>query len=440
MPRFHNRAKGVIMEKKYPALKGNRYHKNADITSNTSLLNAEHETNAGICSVCIKCGACEIGARARTGKTIFPAPFGIAQFGAEKRMASLQDLQIMPEIFGDGIVFTKVNSSSKIGGFEFSAPISIAAMGSTKVAHLNGEAIAAGAALAGISCVIGENVHASYDWAGLKARMTPFLDNYQKKGAIVVQANAEDRKAGVPEKAVEMGAHAIELKFGQGAKMGLGGEIKFEGFDLAKRFEKMGFVVVKNEDGSYQRHSYPGDISKEIIHDLLVKYADLGVPLWIKAAFGHGIVDFLKYINELKKKEKLPVAAVTVDGFGGGTGMSPWLIMNECSLPSIIVLKHLKNLSYDLLVAGGFSTGNDVAKAMMLGASGVSLGRAMLIAANTNGTKGIVNFVDSVKEDIQMVCATQKVNNFSKLIGRRDNLVALNNFSAELFGVKTEVM
>lgn len=432
------------MDRKYPVLKGNRYHKNADITSNTALLNAEHESNSGICSVCVNCGSCEIGIRAKTGHTIFPSPFGIAQFGAEKRMASLQDIQIIPELIGEGVFFTKVNTSFKIGCFNVSSPVSIASMGSTKIAHSHGEALAMGAAIAGIPCVIGENVYSTYGLVGLKDRIKPFIDTYinsaDKKGAIIVQANFEDSKLGVPEKAVEFGAKAIELKLAQGSKTGLGGEITFEGDENANKYASMGYEIVKNPDGKYQRHSNPGDILPEKIKEKIVNYANLGVPIWLKLAFGKGIINLLKYFDDLKKKENLPIDVVTVDGFGGGTGMSPWLIMNECSLPSITILKHLKNLSFDLLVAGGFSNGIDVAKALMLGAKGVSMGRSMLIAANTNPKDGIKNYIDSINEDLKLICATQRVKNVTDLISRRDNLVALNSYAAELFGLKKEVI
>ncbi|MBI5884696.1 alpha-hydroxy-acid oxidizing protein [archaeon] len=152
-------------------------------------------------------------------------------------------------------------------------------------------------------------------------------------------------------------------------------------------------------------------------------------------------MDFLKYVDELKKKENLKnVKAVTVDGFGGGTGMSPWLIMNETCLPSAVIMKKPLKADYDLLLAGGYVNGMDVAKAMMLGAKGVAMGRAMLIAANNaekNG-QGIKNFVEATAEEVKMIAATQRVNHTDKIIGRRKNLLALSEDAAEMFGLPTD--
>ncbi|MEM2974441.1 MAG: ferredoxin-thioredoxin reductase catalytic domain-containing protein, partial [Candidatus Micrarchaeia archaeon] len=192
-----------------------RRHYNWDVTSERHLLFVEHSSPSGICSNCVKCGLCEVGLKARTGRTPFPGVFGAAQFGAEKRLPSLHDFQILPEIIGEEVFFKDVDTSAKIGGFDVSVPLCIAAIGSTKVGYDNRKELSAGAALAGIPVVIGENVYPTHGDSGLKDSIQPFLDNYSDKGAVIVQANVEDQKLGVPEKAVDMGAHGIEIKLGQ---------------------------------------------------------------------------------------------------------------------------------------------------------------------------------------------------------------------------------
>jgi len=85
---------------------------------------------------------------------------------------------------------------------------------------------------------------------------------------------------------------------------------------------------------------------------------------------------------------------LTIDGAGGGTGMSPWRMMNEWGIPTI----YLQSLMYeyaqrleakgafvpDIGIAGGFSLEDHVFKAIAMGApyvKGVCMGRATMIPA-----------------------------------------------------------
>jgi len=431
---FLRRNSNNSLDTRAPKMKDRR-HYNWDITSKTHLLFVEHSSSNGICSNCVKCGLCEIGLKARTGRTPFPEVFGGSQFGAEKRLPDLHDLQILPEIIGEEVFFKEVDTSVKIGGFNISVPLSIAAIGSTKIGFENRKELSAGAALAGIPVVIGENVYASHGEEGLKLSIKSFLDNYQNKGAIIVQANAEDQKAGVPEKAVSMGAQGIELKLGQGAKMGLGGEVKFKGKELAEKYKKIGYRVVEEGEDMYERHSSPGSIILEDLKQKLIQYSELKVPIWIKVATGHGIIELLEFLSETKKKENIKLDAVTLDGYGGGTGMSPWMIMNEFGLPSASILSKLKSMNFSVIVAGGYCDGSDVAKALMLGADAVSMGRPFLIAANVAQEKGVQRFAGAIQEELQMISACLRKKKLLYIQGMRDNLYPLSRDVADMFGL-----
>jgi hypothetical protein len=420
--------------------RGLRRHLNADITTKTKLIFPDHASQSGLCSICTKDGACEIGRKAREGRTLFPEPFGGAQFGGEKRVPNIEDLQVLPELFGDGIIFEQVETKTELGGFKVKLPVSIAALGSTKVAHMEGEHLAKGAAKAGIPMVIGESVLPTYGRAGLKARMKPYDDNRTKYGALVVQGNGHDIQARVFEEAKSLGADAIEIKLGQGAKQNLGGEVTFTDAKEVKRYERMGFFVVKNPDGSFQRHANPGSIKEEELRDLMIKKSDLGLPIWVKTGIGRGIVKLIAMLDRLKKEQGIPLACVTVDGFGGGTGMSPWLVMNETSIPSGSLFSALRmKPGFDIVLAGGYNTGFDMAKGMMLGANGVSMGRAFLIAAGSQKDRGIVNFAKALEEELKMACAIQRVPTVEGLVGRRKNLFALSEEAERVFGISRKM-
>jgi glutamate synthase domain-containing protein 2 len=96
----------------------------------------------------------------------------------------------------------------------------------------------------------------------------------------------------------------------------------------------------------------------------------------------------LKFASEAK------IDLVTIDGAGGGTGMSPWRMMNEWGIPTIylqsLAYQYIKRLDGkgafipDIGIAGGFSMEDHVFKAIAMGApyvKGVCMGRATMIPA-----------------------------------------------------------
>lgn len=94
----------------------------------------------------------------------------------------------------------------------------------------------------------------------------------------------------------------------------------------------------------------------------------------------------------LKYCSKAKIDLLTIDGASGGTGMSPWRMMEEWGVPSIYL--HSAAYEYasilaakgervpDLAFAGGFSSEDGVFKALSLGApyvKAVCMGRALMI-------------------------------------------------------------
>jgi len=184
----------------------------------------------------------------------------------------------------------------------------------------------------------------------------------------------------------------------------------------------------------YERHAHPGHITPDELDNLLDEANSVDLPIWIKIGIGRGIIKLINYL-EKARKSGYQIAALTIDGHGGGTGMSPWLIMNEMAINSATVFSQLKRKpKFDILIAGGLTNGLDIAKVMMLGAAGGAMGRAFLIAAS-RGPSGIVNFVNALKEELQMVCASLRLTNVQKLIGRKENLIALDYAAASHFGL-----
>ena len=92
----------------------------------------------------------------------------------------------------------------------------------------------------------------------------------------------------------------------------------------------------------------------------------------------------------LASKYKLDM--LTVDGAGGGTGMSPWRMMNEWGVPPVelhsLCYRYVKQLSEKgmhvpaITVAGGFTFEDQIFKGLAMGApfaKAVCMGRALMI-------------------------------------------------------------
>ena len=94
----------------------------------------------------------------------------------------------------------------------------------------------------------------------------------------------------------------------------------------------------------------------------------------------------------IKWGSKAKIDLLTIDGASGGTGMSPWRMMEEWGMPSLYLhsaaYEFCKRLADkgerlpDIAFAGGFSSEDGVFKALALGApfaKAVCMGRALMI-------------------------------------------------------------
>ncbi|MDO9071590.1 MAG: FMN-binding glutamate synthase family protein, partial [Deltaproteobacteria bacterium] len=180
---------------------------------------------SGICVTCLdSCpGPCEIGRSAIRGREmLYPQPFGNVTAGADKDYpVDFSYFNVQGTCVGavgikadsDTAIFPAVDVTAEIGVKEkvkLSFPAFTGALGSTEIARVHWESMAIGAAISGIIIVCGENVCGMDPHADIKAgrivrspemerRIKTFRKWYQGKGDIIVQANVEDGRLGVPE-------------------------------------------------------------------------------------------------------------------------------------------------------------------------------------------------------------------------------------------------
>jgi glutamate synthase domain-containing protein 2 len=401
---------------------------------------------SGLCSRCIDgCrGNCEVFRSTFRGReVIYPAPFGSITAGADKDYpVDYSHLNIQGYALGatglpagvvvspDTAIFPAVNTETEYGWdikVKMKVPIFTGALGSTEIARKNWEHFAVGAAISGVTLVCGENVCGIDPKLELTAQgkvaKSPDMDRrieiykrfHQGYGEILVQMNVEDTRLGVAEYVVEKhGLQTIELKWGQGAKC-IGGEIKVRNLDRALELQKRGYLVTPDpsspivqtayKEGAireFERHSRLGFVSEDGFMAECDRLRRLGFK---RITLKTGAYSLRELAMAIKWGSKAKIDLLTIDGAPGGTGMSPWRMMEEWGVPSIYLhsaaYEFCKKLTDrgervpDIAFAGGFSSEDGVFKALSMGApfvKAVCMGRALMIPGMVG--KNIAEWID----------------------------------------------
>ncbi len=388
---------------------------------------------SGLCSRCVDgCrGNCEVfKATFRGRELIYPGPFGDVTSGADKNYpVDYSHLNIQGYANGakglpEGVIaspdtarFPAVNTEVSYGWdskVKMAVPIYTGALGSTEIARKNWEHFAVGAAISGVTIVCGENV------CGIdpllernkdgQVTLAPDMDrriNAYKKyhrgyGEMLIQINVEDTRLGVAEYIIDKHKiETIELKWGQGAKC-IGGEIKVRDLDRALELQRRGYIVTPDPSDpvnqaafkagaleEFERHSRLGFVTEESFMAEVERLRKLGYKRITLKTGAYGLKELAQ---ALKFGSKAKLDLITIDGAPGGTGMSPWRMMEEWGMPSI----YLHSAAYefasilqaqgervpDFAFGGGFSSEDGVFKALALGApfaKAVCMGRALMI-------------------------------------------------------------
>ena len=393
---------------------------------------------SGMCVTCVDgcIGMCEIGKSAYRGhEVIYPQPFGVITTAAEKTYPiDYSHFNIMGTAVGahgiepdsDKAIFPAVDLEVTFGhdnGIKFRYPWGIPGIGSTNIAKNNWEGLAIGSALAGTGLTIRENVVGMdaeavikngrvVDTVDLKRRVKLYKDHQRDGyGAIIVQANIEDTRLGAQEYAIEkLGVECVELKWGQGAK-DIGGEVKIRDLKKAQLLYERGYVVLPDptdphvirafEQGAFkefERHSRVGMVTEESFSKRVQELRSAGAKYVFLKTGAYRPADLARAVLF---SSRYKIDLLTVDGAGGGTGMSPWRMMNEWGVPPVylhsLLYQYAKRLADKgehlpaLAVAGGFAFEDQIFKGLALGAPFVKLvgmARAPIAAAMVGKTIG----------------------------------------------------
>ncbi|MFC1839113.1 glutamate synthase-related protein [Thermodesulfobacteriota bacterium] len=423
-----------------------RFSKNNDVLGTT---NRGNPAESSLCTLCrADCqGKCETWLSSLAGrKLLYPRDFGTVTAGANNTTSvgvNYNALRIQGYAYGahglkkglsndpDDCIFPNVDLSTEFGNemkTKIRVPMMTGALGSTFIAAKYWDSFAIGGSLVGIPVVIGENV-VGVDLKSkigkgkskkgkitkapeLERRIDTYLRYHDGYGAIIVQLNVEDTRNGVAEFVAKKYGNKciIELKWGQGAK-DIGGEIQVTSLEYATFLKERGYVVdpdptkpqVKKafKEGaikSFARHSRLGgtniDSVEQVREDFMASVDYLRGIGFKRISLKTGSYGMEELAMAIKFASDAKCDLLTIDGSGGGTGMSPWNMMQSWGVPSIFL--HAKAYEYasmlaakgekvvDMSFAGGFALEDSIFKALALGAPFAKLmcmGRAIMIPA-----------------------------------------------------------
>ena len=419
-------------------------------SNSNDVLGTRNRGNACESSLCTLCradcnGKCETWLSSMVGrKLLYPRSFGLVTAGANNTShvgVSYNSLRIQGYAYGshglsggltssaDDCIFPNVSLETQFGKHrktKIRMPLMTGALGSTLIAEKYWDSFAIGGALIGIPVVIGENVVGvdrnsqirNGETKQGKIKSAPELDRrieiylryFDGFGAIIVQLNVEDTRNGVAEYVVDKYGDKciIELKWGQGAK-NIGGEIQVRSLEYAIFLKDRGYVVDPDpslpevqqgfEQGaikSFARHSRLGGTNLPTVAHVQEEFMNSVEYLrgigFERITLKTGSYGMEELAMAIKFATDAQLDLLTIDGSGGGTGMSPWNMMQSWGVPSINL--HSKAYEYasilaargqrvvDLSFAGGFALEDSIFKGLALGAPYTKLicmGRALMV-------------------------------------------------------------
>ena len=382
---------------------------------------------SGMCAACSDhcAGTCDIGLSALRGsEAAYPYDTATKQFASRKDyFFDYSHFNINGRVFGaqgapEDMEHTTPGSVSLLCSLGHSHQIPCAApLLLPAIVKLNWRDYYAGAAMAGVPVVIGENAIKNdsaleHDRSGkvcsapLLAEMIAYFRRFdQGYGDIALQVNADDLAVGTAEYALaHSGLKTVEIKFGQAAK-GIQ-HVAPATYQEALWLKENGYLVEPDPcaEDTKQRLS-AGEPVRFFQYGRLPMFDERSMEQTIRRLRDHGAQNiFFKMAGyDLRDiRRVLTIAAenkvdlVTFDGAGGGTGHSPIKMMDEWGWPTL-ELETLVCLASDQLqkqrltppaiaMAGGFTTEDAIFKALALGApyvTHVAVGRGAMAGAQT---------------------------------------------------------
>lgn len=252
-------------------------------------------------------------------------------------------------------------------------------------------------------------------------------------------------------------ADGIEVKIGQGAKIGHGGLLP--GPKVDENVAYIRGIPPWNDARSPARQLHilgPEDLVSYVLE--LREITDWKVPIIVKVGASH-------VYNDMKIILKSVADAGAVDGLTGGTGAAPVKVQNVIGIstePAIVEARRAiddffrdtgrYDGNFKFLASGGTLDWEHMLKARLLGADGIGMGTSFMLATgctlvmtcNTNmcpagitGSPEKFNMYEGAEQIVKyVVAAAKKFREVAQSGPKLDSLVTNNDFVSAFSGIK----
>jgi len=261
---------------------------------------------------------------------------------------------------------------------------------------------------------------------------------------------------------------AVEIKMGQGAKPGIGGHLP--GTKIVGDVSRTRMIPEGSDAISPAPHHdiYSIEDLRQLVFSLK-EATNYKKPVIVKIAAVHNVTAIASGIA------RSGADIISIDGFRGGTGAAPTRIRDNVGIPIELALAGVDKRLRDegirdrvsIIAGGGIRSSADIVKAIALGADGVYIASAALIAMGCHlcrschkgrcnwgiatqvpelvkrlnpdiGYKRLVNLVTAWDHEIKEMMGLMGINSIESLKGNRLMLrgVGLNEKELEILGIK----
>jgi glutamate synthase domain-containing protein 2/rubredoxin len=217
-------------------------------------------------------------------------------------------------------------------------------------------------------------------------------------------------------------ADAIEIKFGQSAKPGMGGHLPAD--------------KVTKEIAEIRGFAQGTDIiSPAHFKDILNKDDLKSKVAWLRDASGGKPIGIKFAAGNIEADLEIALHAqpdfITIDGRAGSTGAAPKFVKSAASIPTIFAVYRSRKFldshgasDISLIATGGLRISPDFAKALALGATAVAVGTVALIAigcrqyriCNTGKCPmGITTHDPALRKRLEIDEAAKRLENFLRV-------------------------
>ncbi|MEZ5525599.1 MAG: alpha-hydroxy acid oxidase [Pseudomonadales bacterium] len=296
------------------------------------------------------------------------------------------NLAITPRIFKD---VSNAHTQVKILGCSLKHPILLAPVAYQALVHQNGEMATACAAAATDTCLVSSTLSST----ALEAVASAAGD--ERWFQLYFQSRDEDTSALV-ERAVGAGYRALVVTVDAALQAPSIRAIR-AGFQFPEQLVPANLVdqrpvtppVIETAD---QRHIFLSYMQNAPSREKLKRLVDESpVPVLVKGVL---------HADDARELKALGVAGIIVSNHGGRT-----LDGAPASLSVLPAIRQAVGDDYPLLLDSGIRSGDDVFKAIALGANAVLIGRLQVYALSVAGPLGVAHMIKLLREELALCMA-----------------------------------